>query len=191
MLSERKNMTCLKYLSVMLALLFINFACAEKPPSEKVAIRINNYTLTAGEFNELFAELKGEGGTPKARADFLDNLINRKLLLQEAQLRGLDKEKDFLKSVENFWEQSLLTVIIDRKTKEILGDVKVSDRELRDYYTNWAKENPSNAKTFSELRDVMKWQLLREKEALIMNSWIGDLKNKADIEIDIESIGIK
>jgi hypothetical protein len=191
MLSDRKNSNYFGYLILIVSFLFTGFACAKKPPSERVAIRINHYTLTAGEFNELFTELKGAPDSPKARSGFLNNLINRKLLLQEAQLLGLDKEKEFLKSVENFWEQSLLTVMIDKKTKEALSNVRATEQELKDYYIKWAMENPSSAKTFEELRDVIKWQVLKEKEALFINSWVEGLKNKTHIEIDEGAIGIK
>ena len=191
MLPATKNTIYFKYLLLIISLSLIGFACAKKPPSEKIAIKISNYTLTAGEFNELFSELNVPEDTPKTREAFLGNLITRKLLLQEAQRLELDKEKDFLRSIENFWEQSLLKIIIDRKTKEIAGDITVTEQEIEDYYNRWARENPDNPKTIDELRDIIRWQLLREKEKLAINSWIEVLKNSTDIKTDKKAIGIE
>lgn len=180
-----------KYLLIITAVFLLNFACAKKGPSDKIAVKISDYSLTAGEFNELFAEFKSFEDTPRAREAFLDNLITRKLLLQEAQRKGLDKQKDFLKSIENFWEQSLLKIIMDRKTKEISRDMTATEQELRARYNKWLQDNPNNPKTFDELGDIIKWHLLKEKETIAINSWIDGLKNKAIIEIDKRAIGIE
>ena len=45
-------------------------------------------------------------------------MINQKLILLDAEKRGLDKNKEFLKMVENFWQQSLLTMAMQEKAKD-------------------------------------------------------------------------
>jgi len=170
---------------------FLGLSCANKPQPDKTAVRINDYSLTPAEFNELFLEVKAQEDTPQAREKFLENLIMRKLLLQEAQRDGLDKEKDFLKSIENFWEQSLLKIVIDKKIKEVSKDITVTDKELEDYYNKWVKENPGTTKTFDEIRKSIKLPLLRNKQTMAVNTWIEGLRNRANIAVDKKSIGIK
>jgi len=187
----RRNRVSLKYIFIVIAICVIGFGCAKRPPSEEIAIRINDYTLTAGEFNELFSELKISEDTPKARNIFVENLINRKLLLQEAQREGLDKEKDFLKAIENFWEQSLLTIIVDKKVKEVSGDITVSEQEIQDSYNNWIKANPDEQRPFDEVRDVIRFQLLRQKQSSALNSWIEKLRNNANIKVNKKAVGIE
>ena len=68
---------------------------------------------------------------------FLDNLITRKLILQEAQKMGLDRKKEFLKAIENFWEKSLLKIMVDEKTDEIFTDITVTDEEVEESYAKW------------------------------------------------------
>lgn len=170
---------------------FLGLSCVNKPPAGKTAIKVNDYSLTAAEFNALFSEIKGPEGTPQEREQFLDNLIMRKLLLQEAQREGLDKQKDFMQSIENFWEQSLLKIVVDKKIKEISGSITVSDKELQDYYNKWAQENPGTTKTFDEIRKSIKVPLLKKKQTAAINAWIEDLRKKADIEVDKKAIGIK
>ena len=45
-------------------------------------------------------------------------MINQKLIILAAEKEGLDKNKEFLKMVENFWQQSLLTMAMQDKTQE-------------------------------------------------------------------------
>ncbi|MCK4463419.1 MAG: hypothetical protein KAU58_03810 [Candidatus Omnitrophica bacterium] len=187
----RWNGCYLKYIILLTALCFSSFGCAKKPPSEKVAVKINDYSLSVGEFNELFSESKVSEDTPKMRGLFVENLISRKLLLQEAQKEGLDKEKDFLKAIEKFWEQSLLTIIVDKKIKESSGDLTVSEQEIQDYYNNWIKLNPDEAKPLDEMRNAMRMLILRRKQALVLNSWIGTLRKDANIKVDKKAVGIE
>ncbi len=181
----------LKYIIFLTVLCFLGFGCAKKPPSEKVALRINDYTLSTGEFNELFSESRISEDTREIRGLFVENLINRKLLLQEAQRQGLDKEKDFLKSIENFWEQSLLTITVDKKIKEVTDNITVNEQEIQDHYNDWAKANPDEEKPLDEMRDALKLQILRQKQALVLNSWIERLRKDANIKVDKEAIGIE
>ena len=53
--------------------------------------------------------------TAESRQNFLSALIDRKLLLQYAQKEGFDKETSFLQTIERFWEQSLLKIVLDKK----------------------------------------------------------------------------
>ena len=178
-----------KYILVITALSLISIGCADKTSSEKTAISINSYSITAGEFNNLFNTLSAAEDTLDARKAFLDNLIIRKLLLQEAQRQGLDRQKDFLRSVESFWEQSLLKVVVDKKMEEISKDITITDRAIKDYYIKWTQENPDEEKSFNEMREPIRIQLLRIKQAAILNSWTQKLKSEADINIDKKAIG--
>jgi len=189
--NAKKNKIYVWCVPFIIMITFSGLSCAKQPPAGKAAVKINDYSLTAAEFNELFSEVKDQEGAPDAREKFLENLIMRKLLLQEAQREGLDKQKDFLKSIESFWEQGLLKIVIDKKIKEIAKGITVSDKELEDYYNKWVQENPGNTKTFDEIRKTIKLPLLRKKQTMAINAWIEDLRNKADIKIDKKAIGIK
>ena len=126
-----------RYLIIILAALMIA-GCKCQTKDKQVLARINNYEITKQEFEE---EFKNSGfsisDTEESRKSFLDNLINRKLVLQEAQRQGLDKEKDFLKSIERFWEQSLLKVMLDKKSKDISMLKDTGKKEVEDAYDGW------------------------------------------------------
>ena len=176
-------------LSVFLGL---NASCAKRDQKEEMAVKIGAYTLTASEFEELFhQQYEAKEDNPENRANFLNNLMTRKLLLEEAQRRGLDTQKDFLRSIENFWEQSLLRLVVDQKVKEIVANITVTEAEMEAYYQKWLKENPQTAKPLQEVRDLIEWRIRKAKEGQAMEEWNNGLLQKARIKVDKTAIGIK
>jgi len=176
----------MKKLVLILMVSFIAVGCCQlnKQKKNKVLVRINNYEITVDEFNKDFNDSAyARRDDTQSKKDFLNFLIDKKLMLQEAQGLGLDKEKSFLDMVESFWEQSLLKLIIERKSKEIASSVQVSDKEIQDAYQTLLKQGKVD-KDYYMVRDQIRWDLIKEKETKMMNDWINSLKAKADIEID-------
>jgi len=126
-----------RYLIVILIVLLIT-GCKCQAKDKQILARINNYEITKQEFEEEFKDSAyGVSDTEESRKSFLDNLINRKLVLQEAQRQGLDKDSAFLKSIERFWEQSLLKVMLDKKSKDISMLKDTGKKEVEDAYDGW------------------------------------------------------
>ena len=95
--------------------------CGNSPPSssDDAVAKVGNYVITRQEFEEAYKDSGyGELGTLASRKTFLNNMINQKLILLDAEKKGLDKNKEFLKMVENFWQQSLLTMAMQEKVRE-------------------------------------------------------------------------
>ena len=134
-----------RYLIITLAILMI-FGCKAQAKNGQILAKINNYEITKQEFEE---EFKNSGfsvsDTEDSRKSFLDTLINRKLVLQEAQRQGLDKDKAFLKSIERFWEQSLLKVMLDKKSKDISLLKGADKKEVEDAYDGWIEDLRKNS----------------------------------------------
>lgn len=129
---------------------------SSKPASnEDAVVTVNNYTITREEFENEFRDSSyGRTDTPEARQNFLNTLIDRKLILQYAQGEGLDKEKSFLKSIEKFWEQSLLKIALQRKSEEIEAKAVAGD-----------------------------WDARRAAQAAMMNEWMSGLRKAARITV--------
>ncbi len=120
-----KNKTIILFMAVIIA----GCTCP-LPKDEKVLAKVNNYTITLEEFEVEFKESPyANDNTPDARKDFLKVLIGRKLILQDAQAKGLDKEKAFLKMIERFWEQSLLKLALQTKSQEIAALAQVKNNQ--------------------------------------------------------------
>lgn len=115
----------------LLMIMFIAGCGSSSPRGKKVLARINNYEITLVEFQEQFAESSySRDNTPEAKREFLKALVGRKLILQDAQQKGLDKKDKFLKMIERFWEQSLLKVALQQKSQEIAGSAEVKENKM-------------------------------------------------------------
>ena len=151
-------MTYKSHLCFLLAACFLVSGCGKSPGAGAVqdtVVTINNYTITHDEFETEFkASSYGMVDTPESRQNFLNTLIDRKLILQAAQQEGLDKEKNFLKAIEKFWEQSLLKIALDKKVGEIESQAVASN-----------------------------WDAKRAEEAKMMNDWMSELRKNARITI--------
>lgn len=58
-----------------------------------------------------------------SREQFAESMIDKQLLIQEAIRMEINKEERFRSSVENFYEQSLIKILLDRKLDSIIVDV--------------------------------------------------------------------
>ena len=63
--------------------------------------------------------------------EFIDVIIEKEILIQEAIKRNINKDEPFRASVENFYEQSLIKILMDRQYKEFNPDV--SEKEIDKY----------------------------------------------------------
>jgi parvulin-like peptidyl-prolyl isomerase len=124
----------LKYIYYIIAMLLIISALIgyalmpARTPEKKAALIINGKTVTTDEFSGL---ISSQSGHPLDRENFINSLITRELLIQESQKEGIDKEETFRRAIQNFYEQSLIKLLMDRKFS--LLQVSVSDDELNNY----------------------------------------------------------
>lgn len=173
----------------VLIILFSAFSvagCGRPAPKEHVLARVNNYEITREEFEREFIRSPyAKNDTPQSREKFLERLVNVKLILQDAQAQGLDKDPDFLRMVERFWEQSLLKLTVDKKAKEIARAVSVSDRAVEEIYQKLSKEGKID-KPYDKVYPQIKWEVRRLEEARLMEKWFADLNRNADITINKE-----
>ncbi len=100
-------------------MLLVLGGCGSSPEPKEVVAKVGPYVITKEEFEDSYKDSSyGTQKTQESRQAFLNNMINQRLILLDAEKRGLDKDKDFLKMVENFWQLSLSTVALQEKTKE-------------------------------------------------------------------------
>jgi len=147
-----------KRLFLLAAALMLLSGCSPVSSKDKdsaiaIAVSVNNYYITYDEFEKEFKDSAfGKTDTPESRKDFLDSLIDRKLILQYAQKEGFDKEKNFLKTIEKFWEQSLLKIAVDKKTREIESRISAAG-----------------------------WEAKRAEETKMLSDWMNELRKRARI----------
>jgi parvulin-like peptidyl-prolyl isomerase/ribosomal protein L40E len=109
---------------------------------QKYIAMVGNEKITRDTFYWEFKNLpefaresfKGKDGKEK----FLDELIKKEILYQEAMKKGLDKYPEYLKKVENFKKLTLVENLLE---KEIDGkSKKVTEKDVVDYYDKHKEE---------------------------------------------------
>lgn len=177
------------FLGIGLALLIWAIYLGRKNSTlQRYPIQINQFNMSKQEFDDYFQRINLSGeDTPRRRKEVLEQLISKKLILQEAERRGLHKSREFLKSLEAYYEQLLFKMMVDEKARELSSEVVVSDKEVRDRIEKLSEEEVLE-EPIQKLYSKIKWQIFREKQAEAFERWLESLKQKARIEIDQEAI---
>jgi parvulin-like peptidyl-prolyl isomerase len=124
-----------KLLILIAALIFVVSCSKGSSTKGNVVAKVGNKTITQeelqAEIKALPAEAKAFFQGPEGTARFVDEIINKEMLYLEAQKRGLDKNKEFQKQVEEFKKLTLINQLLQ---KEIESASKVSDKDIKEYY---------------------------------------------------------
>jgi peptidyl-prolyl cis-trans isomerase C len=146
------TMKKLIFFGILLFLPFFFTGCQkseERGLGEKELVRINDVSISLGEFQQMLEKQPLEGKmkllSEKGTRDFLENyVIPREALYQEAKKKGLDKNKEILAKIED----ARRAILIEALLEEVLrGREEVSEEEIQRYY----KENQT---LFTEPQEI-------------------------------------
>jgi len=153
----------------------------------RVVAQINDFQLKRGEFQEkLVREMEYSNAyktTPEAKNEFLQTIIKKELLIQEAKKKGLDKNKEFISAIERYWEATLIKLLLEEKNKEIMQVATVSEKEIKEKYREM-KSRDGNTPSFENIEKDIAKDLFEIKKTAVLDKWIKSLYDKADITID-------
>lgn len=131
----------MKYLLTILAIvisvsiLTIFYLWPEPETAEKdILVTVNDHNIPRSVLEQKKMQSGYHSKDDKA---IIDNIIINELLLQEAQRQGIDKEPNFRISVQNYYEQSLIKILIDRKFSDT--ETKITDEDIDRYISNYGK----------------------------------------------------
>ena len=157
----------------------------EKAEEQKILCRINGYGLTVSDFQvQLAEELEMDQDfklTQQAKQQFLEGLIRKELLIQEAKKRKLDRKEKFVRTIERYWESTLIRDLMDLKCDEIDKRISVSEEEIDARYGDM--KSMDSLSTRKKIYDRLKKELKEEKRTAAFEGWINDLRKNATIEI--------
>lgn len=152
-----------------------------------VAATINDFKLTKKEFQlQLVNELEYDDTyktTAKAKNAFLNTIIQKELLTQEAKKMGLDRDEKFIAAIEKYWQATLIKHLMETKNKEIRHMVSVSEKDVQQMYEEQKSLN-SNLPPFSDVEADITRAALEKKRGQAMALWIQALHTKAEIKIN-------
>ena len=152
---------CMVIILVLYVLCFIP-GCGGKTEPEEVVAKVNDYSMSVEDFLDEVDHSPYTGEEGKDLDRLLDLAIRRQVLIQEAQKQGLDRQKDSMKTIERYWEQTLIRELLKKKTREI--SQTVSEEKQQEVLENWLEELQKNSKIeingqlLEELKKEYKWE---------------------------------
>jgi len=176
------------FLPVFMSILLL-LSCSSGGPGEAVTIaKINDYRLTVDDFKRQLAfevqvseDFKLDQAVGK---EFLERIISKELLIQEAKKLDLDQKERFLVSIARYWESALIRSLMEIKTQEISQNVVVSQEEIKEHYQNLIKE--SVLPPLQDMESILREELSERKKTEMIGTWINGLRKTASVEINEE-----
>ncbi len=111
--------------------------------NSKVVATVQGSPITEQQVNEMAASLAQRGqnfNNPQGREMIIEELIARKLFLIDAVKNMYDREKDFIDELAKVKDEILTNYAV----KKVLGNIKLTDAEVKDYYDAHKSEFKSN-----------------------------------------------
>jgi hypothetical protein len=90
-------------------------------------ISVNDRIISKAEFEKMSRRKPAY----MSREQFVESVIDQQLMIQEAIRMDIHKEESFRDAVENFYEQSLIKILLDRKLDAL--QVDVTKKEIARY----------------------------------------------------------
>lgn len=120
------------------------FACGKESGSGKAqgpaVLKVNEWSYTAADLEREIGqelrraprELQPFFGTKEGQKQFLDRVVRRELLLQEAEKRKVGDQAEVAEQVANLRRELMIRALVQ---EEIGGKVKVEEKEVQEYFT--------------------------------------------------------
>lgn len=166
------------------------FCCTqEKKEENETLAKINDYVLTLDEFQiQLAQEVKLDKEfklTKEAKKEFLDQLITKEILIQEAKRRNLDRKEKFIRAIERYWESTLIRDLMEMEQQKIENHTVVSQEEIEIRYKNM-KSLDKNLPQLESIRHIICKEVMEDKKQRLLEEWSNQLKKRARIDINEE-----
>ncbi|WP_139786854.1 hypothetical protein [Desulfamplus magnetovallimortis] len=154
--------------------------------SGDVVATINEYDITLPEFNALMkfeSEVDPEFQiTMGSRKKFLDYLIQKELYIQEASKLKLDQKDAFIRTIEKYWESTLIRHLLDLKNREFRENVLVTQDEIEAFYSE--NREHFNDEPLEAVEDRIRKSISGKRIAAMNQEWTDKLRDTAKIKIN-------
>jgi hypothetical protein len=147
-------------------------------------VRVNDYRISQGDVDALLkleAELDSNFYVSQdTRGEFIRDLIETQLLIQEAKKLKLDSHEQFRQTIQRYWESTLIRDLIAEKSQKIRATTVVSREEIEAYYQ---EHQASLGGSLDEHAAELASQIEERKVTAAIAAWITELRDQANIEI--------
>ncbi len=192
-----------------LAIMAAASGCSKGKASDSAVLaRVNRSTITVSDFKKQLDDLdprmqQAVATDPKARREFLDDLIGIEVVLQEAHRQGLDKDAEFKKRQEALrkkleqrmqddYKNELFTNLLKKELADKMSKMPPpTDKEVADFYNkNKDKMHNEVGKPLSlkEVEPQIKRRLMQEKQRALYLDYSNALRAKAKVSVDEKAL---
>ena len=143
--------------------------CSKKADALNIVLaEVNGEKVTLKEFNKELNNLPPQQKSiyENDKIGFLEELITRKILLQEAKRKNIGGSSD--------------DILIQKLIESVIDTVKVLEVEIKNFYEE--HKNELGEKTFQEVRYQLEPMVRQDKQQKIFEDWLEGLKSKAQIK---------
>lgn len=148
-------------------------------PKNVLAI-VNGKEVTLAALNREF-----DGLPPQAKdffkedkASFLEEIILKQLLLQDAKRKGVAEKPEFEAAVARNPGQEE-QIMINMLRRGLVDGVAVTEPELREFFEQYEDQLP--IKDFDAIKEQLRPMALEEKQRVVIEDYVNQLKSDADI----------
>ena len=170
---------------VVIAVIMMISGCGKQ--GEKVVARVNKQKITSTELEFYLGEL-ARAGRPVDEASkktIFEQLVTKTLLMEEAERRGLTKDKTLLRRIEREKERILMDEMVRR---EINMFTSVTDEDIKQHYDRVYSSQKGKIPPFTEVKDQIRQQLMTQKRKEAFDKIVSDLRSKATISLDEKAL---
>lgn len=143
----------MKRIALIVLLTAALLSCSKKEATQNTGqkgeylAKVGSVTISQADFYKELDSLpeyaraifQGENGKEK----FLQEIVKKEILYQQAVKQGLDKDPAYLKKVEEFKKLTLISSLLE---KQIMSKAKPSDKDIKDYYDKHKQDFTTTAK---------------------------------------------
>lgn len=179
--------------AVAISVIFLLMAVgctSDAPPEGKPAAKVNDFVITVDLFRQRMADsayYSDLGALSfKQREKLINREVQKELLIQEAMRRNLHKREKFRRAMEKYWEQTLITDLIEQEMANLKEPDLVTEEEVKARYEKMAVKGP--VAPYEQLKEQLIKEITEEKKRQALEKWVDDLRSKANVTIYEENI---
>ena len=127
-----KKINFTKQIILLGVLSFILTGCGKQDSESLILATIGDYNMTIEDFKEEVTHSPYAIQNISDKKYLLELAIRKQVLIQEAQKQGLDRNKSFMKTIERYWEQTLIRDLLTKEAQKIQekGLTKVQQEKI-------------------------------------------------------------
>jgi len=145
-----------------------------------VLAKVNDEAITASKFDSIFNSLPAQMREyfKDDKAGFLEELIVRQLLLQDARRKKIEETPEYKSTIaknSGKAEEIMINVLV----KKMVAGITLNEAELKKFFDQYKDQLPN--KDYESVKEQIMPMAIEEKQRVVIEDYINQLKSSAKI----------